>query len=106
LCAPAAIVSAAWIVPITVPGGNPITAAAGDTPRSPVTMVGPVLFTFGVAPRTAKLCATPSGGATAAAAGPEARRITTSPRFASTVCRELVVEQVGSRMQLSPQSDG
>src|SRR5947209_16811681 len=70
LCAFAATVSPACIVPITVPGGKPTTARAGDTPRSPVTMVGPVLLTFGVAPSTAKLCALPNGGATAASAEP------------------------------------
>jgi len=49
------------IVPrVTV--GKPVTAVPGLTPTSPVTTVAPVLVTV-VAPRTAKLCAAPSGGA-------------------------------------------
>ena len=36
---------AAWIVPVTIPGGKPTTAAPGLTPRSPLTTVGPVLVT-------------------------------------------------------------
>ena len=57
---------AAWIVPFTIPGGKPATAVPGLTPRSPLTTVGPVLVTV-EPPRTAKLPAAPSGGATAMA---------------------------------------
>jgi len=38
-------------VPVSVPGGNPVTEAAGDIPISPVTWVGPTLLTTGVAPK-------------------------------------------------------
>src|SRR4051794_821937 len=55
----AATASAAWIVPpVTTPGGKPLTAEPGLTPRLPVTRVGPVLVTV-VPPRTAKLAAEP-----------------------------------------------
>ena len=62
----AAVASAACIVPMRFPGGKPMTEDAGDTPKSPVTTVGPVLLTSGVAPSTAKLVAVPSEGAVAA----------------------------------------
>src|SRR5712664_1484962 len=63
-----ATASPAWIVPpVTVPGGKPVTAVPGLTPKSPVMIVGPVLVTV-EAPRTAKLCAEPSGGADCARA--------------------------------------
>jgi hypothetical protein len=42
-----------------------VTAVPGLTPRSPFTMVGPVLVTVEL-PSTAKLSAVPSDGATAA----------------------------------------
>lgn len=45
-----------------MPGGKPVTAVPGATPKSPVTTVGPVFVTV-EAPRTAKLCAVPSVGA-------------------------------------------
>ena len=58
-----AVASPAWIVPpVTVPGGKPVTAVPGLTPKSPVMTVAPALVTV-EAPRTAKLCAEPSGGA-------------------------------------------
>src|ERR1041384_2713045 len=57
-CARAAAASAAWIVPLTVPGGNPVTAVPGLSPRSPLTMVGPVLVTVEAA-RTANVVADP-----------------------------------------------
>src|SRR4029079_715059 len=57
---------ATWIVPVTTPGGKPVTAVPGLRPRSPVTIVGPVLVTV-EAPTTAKLDAPPRGGRTARA---------------------------------------
>src|SRR5688572_27906452 len=63
----------ACIVPLTMPGpppvhgaGNPVHAAPGLMPRSPLTTVGPVLVTV-EPPRTAKLSAAPRDGATAMA---------------------------------------
>ena len=44
-----------------VPGGRPVTAVPGLTPRSPAIMVGPVLVTVDAA-RTAKPCAAPRDG--------------------------------------------
>src|SRR2546429_9172952 len=44
-CAWAAAGSPAWIVPLTVPGGNPVTAVPGLSPRSQLTGVAPVLVT-------------------------------------------------------------
>ena len=47
------------MVPLTtVPGGNPVTAVPGLTPRFPLIVLGPVLVTV-VPARTAKLPAVP-----------------------------------------------
>src|SRR6266567_1028974 len=54
----AAIGSARWVVPFTIPGGNPVTAVPGLKPRSPLTVLPPVLVTVEAA-RTAKLAAVP-----------------------------------------------
>src|ERR1041385_5640373 len=69
-CAWAAAASAAWTVPLTIPGGNPVTAVPGLNPRSPPTVVPPVLVTVEAA-RTAKLAAVPraTGAAITAEAG-------------------------------------
>jgi len=61
------------MVPLTVPGGNPVTATAGAIPTSPVMVVGPVLVTAGVPARTANCAAVPSptvAGPAAYAVGP------------------------------------
>src|SRR5207249_1089296 len=58
-CAWAAAESPAWIVPLTIPGGNPVTAVPGLSPRSPLTVVAPVLVTVEPA-RTANVLAAPS----------------------------------------------
>src|SRR5439155_779056 len=57
-CAWAAAGSPAWIVPLTLPGGNPVTAVPGLSPRSPLTVVAPVLLTVEPA-RTANVLAAP-----------------------------------------------
>src|SRR3989454_1798077 len=57
-CAWAAAGSPAWIVPLTLPGGNPVTAVPGLSPRSPLTVVAPVLVTMEPA-RTANVVAAP-----------------------------------------------
>src|SRR5881394_1278443 len=57
-CAWAAAASARCIVPLTVPGGNPVTAVPGLNPRSPLTVVAPVLVTVEAA-RTAYVEAAP-----------------------------------------------
>src|ERR1041384_1313454 len=54
----AAAASPAWIVPFTIPGGNPVTAVPGLNPRSPLTIVPPVLVTFEAA-RTTNVLADP-----------------------------------------------
>src|SRR5437867_8737631 len=56
----AAAASAACTAPITVPGGNPVTAVPGLTPSPPVITVAPVLVTVELA-RTPKFAAVPSG---------------------------------------------
>jgi hypothetical protein len=56
--APAATPSVTCMVPVTMPGGNPVTALPGLRPRSPLMTVGPVLVTV-VAARTPKLPAVP-----------------------------------------------
>ena len=69
LCAPAAAASAAWTVPggTTKPGGNPVIALPGLTPKFPLITVLPVFVTVEL-PKTAKAAAVPNGGATAASA--------------------------------------
>jgi hypothetical protein len=53
--------SAACIAPpMTCPGGNPVTAVPGLTPRSPFSVVGPVLVAVEAA-KTVKLPAEPRG---------------------------------------------
>ncbi len=66
--APAATPSAECTAPVTMPGGNPVTAVPGLTPRSPLTLVWLVLVTV-LPARTPKLLAVPRPtGATAAPA--------------------------------------
>jgi hypothetical protein len=63
-----ATASAECTAPFTVPGGNPVIAVPGLTPRSPLIVLGPVLVTVDPA-STAKLPAVPRPtGATAAPA--------------------------------------
>src|SRR5687768_7694707 len=69
LLAWAATASPAWIVPFTIPGGKPVTALPGLTPRLPVTTVGPVLVTVEL-PSTANDNAVPRPGSVAAVAPP------------------------------------
>jgi hypothetical protein len=65
----AATASALCVAPVTMPGGNPVTAVPGLTPRSPVMTLGPVLVTV-VPARTPKLPAVPRPtGPVAATAG-------------------------------------
>jgi hypothetical protein len=68
VCAWSATASALCCTPFTVPGGNPVIAVPGLTPKSPLMTLGPVLVTV-VPARTAKLLAVPrSTGACAALA--------------------------------------
>src|SRR6476660_8013677 len=67
--AASAAASAICIVPVTIPGGKPVTEVPGLRPRSPLMTVGPVLVTV-EAPTTPKVEATPRGGATAMALTP------------------------------------
>ena len=82
--APAATPSALCIVPLdTMPGGNPVTAVPGLTPRSPLMVLGPVLVTV-VPARTAKLPAVPRPtGAVSARAGCEAMNKAMAPAAAT-----------------------
>jgi hypothetical protein len=63
--------SARWMVPpLTMPGGNPVTAVPGLTPRFPLIRVGVTVLVTVDPARTAKLPAVPRPtGATAAPAG-------------------------------------
>jgi hypothetical protein len=56
--APPATASSSWTAPLSIPGGNPVIAVPGLTPRSPLMMLGPVLVTA-LAARTSKLLALP-----------------------------------------------
>src|SRR5665213_678703 len=70
---------------LTVPGGNPVTAAPGLTPRSPRIVDGPVFVTV-VPATTAKLAAVPRPtGACAACA---------TPPVATTAAAKLDVTKV------------
>ena len=81
----AATASAAWNDPIVTPGGNPVYALPGLTPRSVPTTVGPVLVTVWP-PSTANAAAVPrlTGDATpltvAGRANIEMARATTAIR--------------------------
>jgi len=103
LCACSATASAAWLVPITIPGGKPVTALPGLTPRSPVTTVGPVLVAVEPA-RTAKLAAVPRGGAVAsrgrAQASPTLAKSTVAK--SSTARVNKVVALVGGCFTCAP----
>ena len=67
-CAPDATPSVWCTVPLTMPGGKPVIAVPGLTPRSPLSRLGPVLVTV-LPASTAKLPAVPRPtGATAAPA--------------------------------------
>ena len=61
------LAAAASMVPVTTPGGNPVTDVPGLSPRLPVILVGPV-FVMPAPARTAKLPAVPRGTDAAAAA--------------------------------------
>src|SRR5438270_2309008 len=82
--APQATASAAWMVPLTTPGGNPVMAGVGQVPRSPLRRVGPVLVTPAPA-STAKLPAVPSG--TGAGAAPARLASTTATKPTATTTR-------------------
>src|ERR1700738_3765720 len=87
--------------PATTPGGKPVIAVPGLTPRLPVTTVNPVLVTV-VAPRIAKLCAEPSDGW--ADAAETLRRIAARETADSRVTRrrEKRVSVMRPRLQRSP----
>src|SRR6185436_2222122 len=87
---------------MTIPGGKPVTALPGLTPRSPATMLGPVLVTV-EPPRTPKLAAVPSDWANA---GEEPKRNAANPTLAksleylrfilSSLLRLLIAEKPGA----------
>src|SRR3954465_12057355 len=73
----------------TMPGGKPVTAVPGLTPRSPVMTLGPVLVTV-EPPSTAKLCAVPRDGAGGAAPRDAVRLTSASPTTAVVLhCRYM-----------------
>src|SRR5580700_2334684 len=88
-----------WVFPVTVPGGNPVIADPGLSPRLPCTIVKPLLVTV-VPARTRKLPAAPRGtgacpqpaGLGFAAGGGDARAVEpmlTAPRFGLPTAVEL-----------------
>jgi hypothetical protein len=78
-----ATASAPCMAPFTMPGGNPVTALPGLTPRSPLMTLGPVLVTV-VPARTPKLPAVPRPtGAVAATAGWAAMNMAMAPAAAT-----------------------
>lgn len=81
--------SAACIVPLTIPGGKPVTAEPGLRPRSPLTTLGPVFVTV-EPPKTAKPLAVLRFTEVAAKACPG--RLTTSVITASRVSIEYLVK--------------
>src|ERR1700729_2902831 len=87
LCAWRATASAEWVAPFTRPGGKPLIAVPGLTPRSPVTVVGPVLVTDWP-PRTAKLSTVPSGTADAMAEAGDGVSATAAPATSTTAATE------------------
>ena len=96
-----ATASAAWMVPLTMPGGKPGTAVPGMTPRSPLIVVGPVLVTVWPA-RTPKLSAVPrpTGGCAASAALVRSARAATETTRDSTIMRAPLTgtPEVGGRL--------
>src|SRR6266851_637927 len=81
-CACCAAVSLACIVPFTVPGGlNPVTEVPGQSPRSPLIVVAPVLVTV-LPARTAKFAADPRfiGACAAVRFAAVKERATAAPR--------------------------
>jgi hypothetical protein len=79
-----------------MPGGKPTTAVPGETPRSPVTFVGPV-FVIVVAATAAKFAAESSGGVVAAAwaAGTAAAVSTTAAQAADATVRSATHRPIG-----------
>src|SRR5688500_14959189 len=71
---------------ITCPVGNPVTALPGATPRSPDTIVGPVLVTA-LPANTAKGVAVPNptGGCAADATPPQTASVMTVPAAINTI---------------------
>jgi hypothetical protein len=82
-CAPPATPSAAWMAPDTIPGGNPVTAVPGLTPRSPPMKVAPVFVTV-VPARTPKLLAVPRFTVATAAPATDCVAMMTAAAVAST----------------------
>ena len=82
-----------WFVPCTIPGGKPVTAEPGLTPRSPVMVVDPVLVTVWPA-RTAKFAAVPRS----TAVGPAANA--TCPPASIPIAR--VAEMPAEKSNLAP----
>jgi hypothetical protein len=74
----AATASAAWIVPpVTIPGGKPVTALPGLTPRLPLTVVGVLVLVTVEPPSTAKELSWPHAAAEveSSAANPKANAL-------------------------------
>ena len=66
VCAPCVTASPAWLVPFTTIEPVPVIVVVGNVPKSPLSVVGPVLAMAAPA-RTTKLSAVPSGTVVATA---------------------------------------
>ena len=83
-----AVLSATCVVPLTTPGGKPVTEVPGLRPRSPLITLGPVFVTV-EPPKTAKLLDVPRSIEVAAKARPG--RLTLSIMVASRVNIEYFI---------------
>src|ERR1700674_1308506 len=96
-----AIESPRCSVPVNIPGPstpgaapNPVIEAAGHIPISPLTIVGPVLVTAGVAPRIPKLQAAPNGMA-AGGGGHTAEVVNVHTKLAASPMPNMSCRPVG-----------
>src|SRR4051812_23124503 len=80
------------MVPVTV--GAPVTAAPGDTPKSPVIVVAPLLVTV-VPARTAKGCAVPSDDCAHAGEAPKRTTARLAPDSTCTYLRNIQTPRFG-----------
>src|SRR5277367_1701329 len=99
--APCATASPPWFVPVVVTLAEPVNVVVGYVPRSPLTVVGPVLVMPAPA-RTAKLSAVPSETAVAAAEAP-ATRVSRIP--SRTAASGTIAHRFGGRERLVRDED-
>ena len=106
----AATESAEWSMPVKVPGGNPTIAVPGDTPTSPLTLVGAAVVEVLVTvepPRIPKLQAAPRGmalpGAQTAEVVKDHRTLAASPVPEALVAPVVMVAVYMVRGERAPE---